>query len=81
MPTLKQLLLDGNQLAGALPQTWGSAGAMPSLQTLSMASNGVGGQLPPTWCNDARSLPDLQVDPKPSRPIALTPLFFPLYDI
>ena len=32
MPTLKQLLLDGNELTGALPQSWGAAGAMPSLE-------------------------------------------------
>ncbi len=32
MPTLKQLLLDDNELTGALPLTWGAAGAMPSLQ-------------------------------------------------
>ena len=61
MPTLKQLLLDGNELTGGLPLSWGAAGAMPLLQTLSMAGNGAGGQLPPTWFNNAQSLPELQV--------------------
>ncbi len=36
MPTLKQLLLDDNELTGALPLTWGAAGAMPSLQVSSL---------------------------------------------
>ena len=31
-----------------------------------MAGSGVSGQLPPTWCNDAQSLPELQVGPDAS---------------
>ena len=33
----------------------------PCAQTLSMASNGASEPLPPTWCNNAQSLPELQV--------------------
>jgi hypothetical protein len=42
MPTLKQVLLDGNQLSGSLPQSWGAAGSMPSLQVCKWVRDRVG---------------------------------------
>ena len=61
MPALQQLVLDGNNLAGSLPLSWGAAGSMEALSLLSLTGNALSGQLPGTWCNGAQSLPALKV--------------------
>ena len=63
MPALQQLVLNGNQLSGSLPLSWGAGGSLGALQRLDLRRNVVSGQLPDTWCGESESFPSLQVGP------------------
>lgn len=43
--------LFSNRLAGPLPASWGSPGALPRLQSLALQNNSLTGAVPPSWWN------------------------------